>query len=187
MEKFVKVLGTIIVLALSSMFVIRCIIAADKSMFSSPVATDNWCEAYSDGESLTYSVDISAEMSEDGYFSAYGFYYNTESGEAQLAVRWNNSVYTYTDMEEGHEFEFFLRNDTTGEEFPAVCTESGEKWMYNYRRLIAEGVSVGEGDQFSAVMKLRDGYESTQVIKYDEQEFTVFKPSKKLLKTLVGG
>ncbi len=184
MEKFVKVLGTVIVLALCAMFVVRCIIAADRSMFSSPVATDNWSEAYSDGESLTYTVDISAEMSSDGYFSAYAFYYNTESGEAQFAVRWNNSVYDYTDMDEGHEFEFAIRNDTTGEEFPAVCTESGERWMYNYRRLIVEGVSASEGDQISAVMKLRDGFESTQVIKYDEQKFKEFKPSGKLAKAL---
>ena len=123
-------------------------------------------------------------MSTDGYFSAYGFYYNTESGEAQLAVRWNDSVYGYTDMEEGHEFEFFLRNDTTGEEFPAVTVDSAEKWMYNYRRLLIEGVSAGENDQISAVMKLRDGFESTQVIKYDEQEFSVYKPSRKLLKQM---
>ena len=184
MEKFVKILGTVIVLALSGMFVIRCVVAADKSAFSSPEATQNWCEAYSDGESLTYTVKISAEMSTDGYFSAYGFYYNTESGEAQLAERWNDSVYGYTDMEEGHEFEFFLRNDTTGEEFTAVTVDSVEKWMYNYRRLLIEGVSAGENDQISAVMKLRDGFESTQVIKYDEQEFSVYKPSRKLLKQM---
>ena len=36
----------------------------------------------------------------------------------------------------------------------------------------------------SAVMKLRDGFESTQVIKYDEQEFSVYKPSRKLLKQM---
>lgn len=179
MEKLVKTLGAVIVASLCIMFLIRCAVAADKSMFSSPILTDNWSEAYADGDTLTYTVDISAEMSEDGYFSAYAFYYNTESGEAQLAVRWNDSVYGYTDMEEGHEFEFFIRNDTTGEEFPAVSVDSGEKWMYNYRRLIIEGVNAGELDQVSVVMKLRDGFESTQVLKYDEQEFEVYKKKVK--------
>lgn len=182
MQKFVKTLGTVIVISLCALFVIRCALVADKSMFSSPIMTEGWSDAYSDGESLTYTVDVSAEMSVEGYFSAYAFYYNTESGDAQLAVRWNDSVYGYTDMEEGHEFEFILRNETTGEEFPCETVESGEKWMYSYRRLIAHGVNVGELEQVSAVMKLRDGYESTQVLKYDEQEFEEYKLPKKLLK-----
>ena len=65
-----------------------------------------------------------------------------------------------------------------------MTVDSVEKWMYNYRRLLIEGVSAGENDQISAVMKLRDGFESTQVIKYDEQEFSVYKPSRKLLKQM---
>ena len=65
-----------------------------------------------------------------------------------------------------------------------MTVDSAEKWMYNYRRLLIEGVSAGENDRISAVMKLRDGFESTQVIKYDEQEFSVYKPSRKLLKQM---
>lgn len=184
MGKVIKTTGTLIILLLCGMFVLRCAIAADKSMFSKPIATDPLRDAYADGESLTYTVDISAELANDGYFSAYGFYYNTESGEAQFAVRWNDSVYDYTDMEVGHEFSFFLRNETTGEEFPAQCVDSGEKWMYSYRRLISEGVSVGENDQLSAVMVLRDGFESVQVIKYDEQPFEEYKLKSSLMKEL---
>lgn len=184
MGKVIKTIGALIVLLLCGLFVFRCAIASDKSMFSKPIATERFSEAYADGESLTYTVDIAGELSTDGYFSVYGFYYNTESGEAQFAVRWNDSVYKYTDMESGHEFSFLLRNDTTGDEFPAECVDSGEKWMYSYRRLIAEGVSVGENDQLSAVMQLRDGFESVHVIKYDEQPFDEYKLKSSLLKEL---
>ena len=175
MEKVVKTIGVIIVLSLCGMFVIRCILVADKSAFSSPSATDALKSAYADGESLTYTVEISPEMAEDGYFSAYGFYYNVESGEVQFAVRWNNSVYDYTDMEKGYEYTFLLRNETTGEEYAAVSFDSTEKFMYNYRHLKAEGVSIGENDEVTAIMELRDGFESRQVIKYGEQPMEEYK------------
>ena len=96
MEKFVKNFATFILLAVCGIFVIRCFMVADKSAFAKPAATDLLKSAYSDGESVTYSVKMHKEISEDGYFSAYGFYYTPEVGEVQLAVRWNDSVYEYT-------------------------------------------------------------------------------------------
>lgn len=183
--KIVRIAASVFVFAVIGLFVIRCWMVADKSRFSSPIPTDALRSAWADGESEMLTVKISAELAEDGYFSAYAFFYNPESGEAQFAVRWNRSVYRYTDMPVGHEFTFFLLNETTGEVFPAVAVESAHMSIYQYRRMIAEGVKVGPDEQLTAVMDLRDEFESRQVLKYAEQPFVPAKVRGKLLKQLV--
>lgn len=175
MEKFVKRFATLILFIVCGMFVIRCFMVADKSEFSKPLITDAMRAAYADASAVTYTVDIAREISEDGYFSAYGFYYTPASGEVQLAVRWNDSVYGYVGMEEGYEFSFHLLNETTGVKYPLVMVETTEKNIYNYRRLIAEGVSLGEAEQMVVVMELRDGFESTHPIKYAEQQLEEYR------------
>lgn len=177
MEKFVKNFATAIVLIVCAMFVVRCFMVADKSTFSKPLKTDAMTAAYADGESVTYTVDIQKEISDDGYFSAYAFYYTPESGEVQLTVRWNNSVYEYTDMTEGHEFSFYLLNETTGAKYPMTAVESKDKNIYNFRRLTASGVTISDTDSVIAVMELRDGFESTHPIKYAEQPMDECKVS----------
>lgn len=179
MEKFVKNFATAILLIVCAMFIVRCFMVADKSTFSKPALTDAMQAAYADGESVTYTVDIQKEISDDGYFSAYGFYYTPESGEVQLAVRWNDSVYGYTDMTAGHEFTFYLLNETTGAKYPASAVESKDKNIYNFRRLIAEGVSLGENEALTAVMELRDGFESRHPVKYAEQMMEEYKVKMK--------
>ena len=182
--KVVRIAATVFVFVIIGLFVIRCCMAADKTRFSDPLATDALRSAWADGESELLTVKISAELAADGYFSAYAFYYNPESGEVQLAVRWNRSVYGYTDMAEGHEFSFHLLNETTGAVYPMAAAESDRMGMYQYRRLIAEGVSVGDDEQLTAVMELRDGFDSRQVLKYAEQPFETCKVKPKLLKQL---
>lgn len=184
MEKFVKNFATFILLAVCGMFVIRCFMVADKSAFSTPLATDLMKSAYADGTSLTYTVEMQKELADDGYFSAYAFYYTPESGEVQLAVRWNDSVYSYTDMAEGHEFSFYLLNETTGAKYPMTAVEAKDKNIYNFRRLTASGVSVGENEALTAVMELRDGFESRQPVKYAEQQMKEYKLPSSLKKEL---
>ena len=183
--KVVRIAATVFVFVVIGLFVIRCWMAADKSRFSDPIPTDALRSAWADGESEMLTVKISAELAKDGYFSAYGLYYNPESGEAQFAVRWNRSVYGYTDMPEGHEFTFYLLNETTGEVFPAQAVESAHMSVYQYRRMIAEGVRVAADEQLTAVMDLRDEFDSRQVLKYAEQPFVSAKLKGKLLKQLV--
>ena len=184
MKKTVKILAYAILFIICAMFIFRCCMAADKSKFSKLEATDALRDAYADGVSEMFSVKIEREMSEDGYFSAYGFYYNSEVGEVQLAVRWNDSVYDYTDMEKGHEFSFYLLNETTGEKYPMTAVGSSKFSFYNYRKLTADGVSVENDEQLTVIMELRDGYESRQIIKYDEQPFKNYSPSKSFIKKL---
>ena len=182
--KIVRITATVIVFSIIGLFVFRCWMVADKSRFSKPVSTDALRSAWADGDSEMLTVKVESELADDGYFAAYGFYYNPESGEVQFAVRWNRSVYEYTDMTPGHEFSFYLLNETTGETWPAEAAEQGSMLIYQYRRMRAEGVRVGDGEQLTAVMELRDGFESRQVLKYAEQPFKPYKLPAKLAKEL---
>lgn len=184
MGKIIKNTAVAIMFILCALLIFRCCLASDKSVFENLTVTDSLKSAFADGESVIYTAHQYDELSKDGYFSAYAFYYNPESGEAQLAVRWNDSVYEYTDMDEGHEYAFHLLNETTGEIYPAEAIDSKERAMYNYRKLIVPGVVIGETDQITAVMELRDGFESTQVMKYGEQELEKYKVKGKLLDEL---
>ncbi len=186
MGKIILRIGTAIIFILCALLIWRSCMVADKSKFSKPVATESLVAAYEDGDSEILTVKVSAEISDDGYFSAYAFYYNPESGEVQFAVRWNDSVYEYTDMEEGHEYSFYLLNETTGEKYPAVAVESDKNLFYNYRRMTAQGVELEDDEKLIAVMELRDDHESTIVIKHAEQPFKTYKLPSKLMKELVG-
>ena len=181
MGKVIKNVALAFVFLVCALFILRCCLAADKSKFSAPQATDALRQAWADGDSELLTCRVEAELAEDGYFAAYGFFWNPESGEVQLAVRWNNSVYRYTDMPEGHEFSFILRDETTGESWPGRTVASDKLSIYNYRKLIFDGVNVGEGDLLTAIMELRDGFESRQVLKYEEQPMTAVKLKKAFL------
>ena len=182
--KVVRITATVFVFVIIGLFVIRCWMVADKSRFSKPVPTDALRSAWADGDSEMLTVKVESELADDGYFAAYGFYYNPESGEVQFAVRWNRSVYEYTDMTPGYELGFYLLNETTGEAWPAEAVERDSMLIYQYRRMRAEGVRVGDGEQLTAVMELRDGFESRQVLKYAEQSFKPCRLRAKLLKEL---
>jgi len=188
MQKFLKIFAYVIIFTLCGAFIIRCIMVADKSVFSGLTVTEEMAAAYTE-ETVGFvkTVDIAAEMSKEGYFSAYAFYYIPSVNQAQITVRWNDSVYGYTDMPEGHEFEFELLNETTGESYPLKVTEKKEKTIYNFRKLMAENVSFGPDDEIVIVMKLRDGFTGRQVVCYAEQPMEDYKLSKNDKKLLSEG
>lgn len=175
MKKAVTIFAAVLVFLFIGLFVFRCCMSSDRSVFSKPVMTDALSSAFADGESVIYTHRQTSEISPDGYFSAYKMYYNPESREVQFAVRWNDSVYDYTDSPEGMEFSFSIINETTGEEYPCEVIESKKVAFYNYRRLIAENVSLESNEQLTAIMKINDSYESRMVIKYDGQPFKEYK------------
>ncbi len=184
MEKIVKKCAVIIIFILCLMFILRCCMVADKSTFDELYITEGLRAAYSDGELVIKTVKVEEEIADDGYFSAYALFYAPETGELQITVRWNDSVYDYTDMAEGHEYSFYILNETTGERFPATAIDSRKKILYNFRKLVADNVNIGDGDRITVVMELRDGFESTQIIRYGEQPLKDYSIPKKLLEKL---
>ena len=183
MNKAIKIVATVVVILLCGMFIFGCCMASDRSVYSVPYATDALKDAYSDGESVIYKHLQTTEISPDGYFSAYSLYYNPESGEAQVAVRWNDSIHRYTDTEPGTEFGFILVNNTTGEEYPCTIIESSEKSIYNYRHYACTADFSSE-DQISAALMITDDYRSEMIVKYPGQAFTEYKLPKKLVNDL---
>ncbi len=188
MKKFVKIFAYVIIFTLCAAFIIRCIMVADKSVFSKLTVTDEMIAVYTEEDSVGFvkTVEIAAEMSEEGYFCAYSFYYIPSASQAQITVRWNDSVYDYTAMTPGTEFEFELFNETTGETYPCRVTDAKEKTIYNFRKLMADGVEFGPDDEIVIIMKLRDGYTGKQVVCYAEQPMDYYKLSKGEKEVLLG-
>ena len=185
MGKAVRIAATAIVLIIGLLFVLRCCLAADKSVLSDPVVTDALRSAAADGDAAVTSVErIDREMSENGWFCAYALWYCEEASEVQVSVRWNDSAYTYTDMEKGHEYAFHLLNETTGETCPATAVEKTDRFMYHYRHLVIPGAVIGAEDQISVVMELRDGHEDSQVVKYALQPLKAKKLPSAVLRAL---
>ena len=184
MEKFVKYAATAILFIICAMFVLRCCMVADKSTFDEIYATEALASALADGETDVFSVKrVEREISESGYFCAYGFYWIPESGEIQCTVRWYDSAYEYTGMEKGVEYTFRLLNETTGETYPCTAVDSEKNGIYNFRKLTASG-SVTDTERLTVVMELRDGYTDTQIIKYAEQPMTEYKIPGSVLKEI---
>ncbi len=189
MQKFVKVFGMTIILILCAVFILRCILVADKSTFSDLALTPALSAAYTDENAADFvkTVKVAREIADDGYFSAYALYYIPAAGEIQVSVRWNDSVYGYTDMPEDTEFSFELLNETTGISYPASAISEKEMAMYNYRKLVVDGVPLlGENDQLTVVMNLRDGFTSKQVVRFSEQPYSDYRLSGKEKKQLSG-
>lgn len=185
MVKIIKRIATALLFIVCGMFILRCCLVADKSIFDDLYATDSLRTAYADGEFAVQTVEVEREIADDGYFAAYAFCFVPETGEVQVTVRWNDSVYDYTGMTPGHEYSFHLLNEATGETFPLTALDAEKRLMYSYRKLSASGVNLGEADTLTVVMELRDGFESTQVIRYGEQPLEEYKLSsgeKKVLK-----
>ena len=185
MEKFVKYTATAILFIVCGMFVFRCCMVADKSTFDELAVTPGLTGALADGETDVFSVKrVEREISESGYFCAYGFYWIPEAGEIQCTVRWNDSAYEYTGMEEGLDYTFHLLNETTGAVYPCEAIGSEKNGIYNFRKLVASGASVTETERLTVVMELRDGYTDTQIIKFAEQPMSDYKVPKSVLKEI---
>ena len=129
MVKVIKQIATAILFIICGMFIFRCCMVADKSVFDELFATESLTAAYADGEFAVQTVKVEKEIADDGYFAAYAFYFVPETGEVQVTVRWNDSVYEYTDMTEGHEYSFHLLNEATGETFPLTVLEAKKRAM----------------------------------------------------------
>ena len=170
MRKAIKIILLTILFGICALLIWRCCIYADKSKFSSPEATDAVKAAFSEnGEVSAYSIKIHRENSENGYFSAYGFYWFREAEEAQLAVRWNDSAYEYTNTGSGYEFSFCIRNETTGEKYPASVAGTARAVFYNYRKLVFEGLTINENDELSLVMYVDNMEVDACAVKHAEQ------------------
>ena len=176
MKKAIKIILTVILFAVIALFVYRCYMVADHSYGGTPYVTEALKSAFADDESEILKSNSSGEISESGLFAAYNMFYNPESGEVQVTVRWNKSTYEKTSTPDGEDFDFVIKNETTGEEFPCTIIESHVRSLYRYRRLIAKAV-IGDSDRVTIEM-VKSG--DSQLLKHESQPLGRYKMSGKL-------
>jgi len=123
------------------------------------------------GDIKIITNDVADEISENGYFSVFGFYYSPETKEVQVTVRYNDST---LDKLQTNDVDFYIYTvDTsgepvvpetdpyTGEAIESVRLHEGypigdiiapspeytmtdESLFYNYEKLVFEGIEIGE-------------------------------------------
>ena len=131
-----------IVLFLNALFIFRCCIASDESTLKSLTVTDTLREAYAadpNVEMITHELPF--EISEDGYMTAYALVMIPSIEQTQITVRYNESIYEYNKLPQDAAFTYRLTDSVTGEEVEGEVLASTSKWMYNYRRIVFDGVS----------------------------------------------
>ena len=106
-------------------------------------------------------------------FCAYGLMYIPEANEVQLTVRYNRSVYEYNNIPEDTPFSFYLSVGASGEKLPLTVGASESKLMYEYRRLVLDGIELSDDTVLYCWMELTPGTYSNTAIKYAEQPFAV--------------
>lgn len=143
--KIAKYVITFIVFFLCGLFIFRCCIASDQSVLKQLTVTDSLREAYAadpDIDMITHKMPF--ELSEDGYLMGYSLVMIPEISETQITLRYNDSIFSYNDLPEDATFTYRLTDSVTGEEIVGEVLASQDKWMYNYRRVIFDGISWTE-------------------------------------------
>ncbi len=142
-------------LRLASFFVIAILLwrifsaGAPKSM-QAFLWTDNTAESYKSNPSSfdAYYYEHKDNLTRDGKFSASYVYYIPSEEQIQITVRYNNStikklMQEYSLSEEPKDEAFvFTITDGTGNTYTEYKYISATKNMYNYQRLIFDGVDL---------------------------------------------
>lgn len=140
-----KIVVSAIVFILCGLFILRCCVAADESVLHTLTVNDALKAAYAANPSLSMIThDTPFEISEDGYMSAYGLIIIPDLSQVQITVRYNDSITDYNRLPADAPFTYTLTESVTGTVITAAPTAQEEQWMYNYCRLVFDGVPFTE-------------------------------------------
>ena len=160
--KIVKYILSFTVFFLCGLFIFRCCIAADQSVLKSLTVTDKLREAYADDPTIDILThEMPFELSEDGYLSGYSLAMIPAIAETQITLRYNDSIFSYNELPEDAVFTYRLTDSVTGEEVVGEVLASQDKWMYNYRRVVFDGLSWTEENNLT-VSLYSDGEKITE-------------------------
>ena len=151
--RIAKYVITVIVFFLCGLFIFRCCISTDRSVLKQLTVTDSLREAYAanpDIEMLTHEMPF--ELSEDGYLMGYALVMIPEIEQTQITLRYNNSIFSYNELPEDAHFTYSLTDSVTGEEVFGEVLASQEKWMYNFRRVVFDGLSWTEENNLTVTL-----------------------------------
>ena len=184
-----KIVVSAIVFILCGLFILRCCVAADESVLDTLTVTDTLREAYAADpniEMLTH--DTPFEISEDGYMTAYALVIIPDAEQVQITVRYNDSIFSYNNLPEDAHFTYTLTDSVTGEEVEGEVLASQNKWMYNYRRLVFDGVPFTSESNLTVTIRCGEEKITEELIHHADQN-VVNEPytlSRKEKATLAG-
>ena len=175
---FILMVGMLVIAILGRIYMME-----DNDYLSNLFATDNAKAAYSQNEKAFTYHKPADNLSDDGYYSANGFIYNAEKKELQITARYNDSLYVYFDTEDKTEFTYTVYDKTTKTEYEAKKLQYGEKYMYNYEKLVVENIEITDDSELYLTLHFEDKYPVTEddkglVIHYAEQPLKTYKLSK---------
>ncbi len=140
--KKVKLFFTVLLFLIIGAFVLRVIISSDKSLFDDFVVSEDTRAAYAEHGSLTVRrMDLKNLISEYGYFSAYYMYFVEETGELQVAVRYNVSALNYTDTESDGQLDFrlLIRDADAAEDDVSIGAGDSDEEAYDKNDILYSG------------------------------------------------
>ncbi len=179
-----KIVVSAIVFILCGLFILRCCVAADESILNTLTVNDTLKAAYAADPSLSILThDTPFEISEDGYMTAYGLVIIPDLSQVQITVRYNDSIFSYNNLPADAPFTYTLTESVTGEVIAAVPAEEAEKWMYNYRRLVFEGVPFTEESNLTVAIWYGEEKITEELIHHADQnvvneEYTLSRKEK---------
>ncbi|MBO5195587.1 MAG: hypothetical protein J6C03_00655 [Clostridia bacterium] len=150
---FILIVGMLVVAILGRIYMME-----DNDHLSYLFATDNAKAAYSENEAAFLYHKPTDNLSNDGYYSANGFIYNADKKELQITARYNDSLYVYLGTEDKTEFTFTVFDKTTETEYEAVKLQFGEKYMYNYEKLVVEDIEINDDTELYLILHFEDKY-----------------------------
>ena len=113
--------------------------------------TDNAALAYEkDREEAFLTHKLPAEISEDGYFTAYALSYSPASGELQITVRYNQSLSEkYLPGSDPDNYYFELRDGEGETVAKGKRLSEKELYFYEHIRIAFEGIELdGESELY---------------------------------------
>ncbi len=151
--RIAKIVIECILFILCGLFIFRCCMASDQSTLKELTVTEPLKAAYAADpqmEMITHKPPF--EISEDGYMTAYALVMIPSIEQTQITVRYNDSIFSYNDLPADAALTFTLTDSVTGETISPSVTKSAKKWMYNYRRLVFDGVSLTEKNNLTVTI-----------------------------------
>lgn len=180
--KIIKIIFTSVILLLCALFIGRIFLLTDKSVLAeiSPDEINRAAYSSSGGKLTLLTHKQYDELSKEGLFGSYALVYIKEAKQLQFTVRYNDSIYKYTDYAEGTEFTYFLYNTKTEEYIAASRVDSAERFMYNYNRLVFDGIDTELGGDWYLYVSA-DGIAESSFdslpMHYENQSFDGYKLS----------
>lgn len=135
----------------------RIFMMDDNDTLSEIYPTENAVAAYGEGREFLWHEPFES-IADDGYFSASGMIYCRETGELQITGRYNESLFTYLNAPEDTEFTWKLVDKASEKEYEGVTVASETKYIYNYRRIIFEGVEINDESEVYLFLCYGDKY-----------------------------